>query len=381
MPSVGLVLIAKNEAHIITRAIESARSLVDMVLVVVDDASTDDTAAVCERLGANVVVRPFPGSIAAARNEAMDLAAPRVDYQLVLDPDDVLEGSLPASLQADVYKVWIHDGVRRFPRIQLFKSTAGVRYEGIRHEYAVAPPNVTTSIASSLIYKRIGGGYQDSLGQREKFMRHVRDLLQWTAEHPDDTRSVFMLAQSYRDAGEVELARQEYERRLTLGDPQSDECYQAALEAAFLVEHHGIDSMETASPEVAVVSAYLRCHEMQPLHAEPLFHLACYLREHGAVGSAWHFARRAAELETPKLGTIFDIEIYEWKAKAEVAVESWMLGDRATAMKLLFEIAHERPEYKEWADEQLAVVSTQDPPERQVGWGASQKLATATVEV
>jgi Glycosyl transferase family 2 len=375
MTTVGLVLIARDEAHIIARAIESARTMVDMTLVVVDEASTDDTAAVCERLGANVIVRPFPGSIAAARNEAMDLAAPRVDYQLVLDPDDVLEGSLPASLQADVYKVWIHDGARRFPRIQLFKSSAGVRYEGIRHEYAVAPKAATLSMAASLIYKRIGGGYQDSLGQREKFMRHVRDLLQWTAAHPDDARSVTMLAQSYRDAGEVELARQEYERRLTMGRSDDEESYLTALEIAFLVEHHG-----GATPE-AVMSAYLRCHEMQPLHAEPLFHLACYLREHDAVASAWHFARRAAELEMPTLATLVDVEVYEWKARAELAVESWLLGDRATAMKLFFEIAHERPEYKEWADEQLALVSTQDPPERQVGWSASQTLATTRIEV
>ena len=375
MTTVGLVLIARDEAHIIARAIESARTMVDMVLVVVDEASTDNTAEVCERLGANVLVLPFPGSIAAARNEAMDRAAVRVDYQLILDPDDVYEGSLPSPLQADVYDVWIHDHGSRQTRIQLFKSTAGVRYEGVRHERAVAPPGATRSLAPSLIYRRIGGGAQDQRPRRDKFMEHVRDLLPWVEAHPDDMHAVFVLAQSYRDAGEVEEARSWYERRLLVEDDNQDEMYLAALETAFLVEQHGGASLDV------VMGAYLRAHELGPLRAEPLFHLACHLREFGAVASAWHFARRAAELELPDAGTIADIEIYEWKAKAEVAIESWMLGDRATAMKLLFEIAHEKPEYKEWADQQLALVSQEDPPARGLSWRGSTGLYTKVIDV
>lgn len=373
----GLVLIAKNEAHVIARAIQSGLDVgVDAVTVVLDDKTTDDTGPVAEKLGATIVVRPFPGSIAAARNEAIEIAGSRTDYLLMLDPDDTYEGSLPTHLLADLYTVWIHEDGSRRQRIQLFRSHAGVRYEGIRHERIVPPPEATQSIAASLIYRRIGGGAQDLRPRRDKFMDHVADLLPWVEAHPSDMHATFVLAQSYRDAGEVEEARQWYERRLDVADDDDDERFLSALEIAFLVEQHGV------APVESVLSAYLRTHELGPMRAEPLFHLACYLREKGALASAWHFARRASELPVPMAGTIVDVEVYEWKAKAEVAVEAWMLGDRATAMKLLFEIAHSHPEYKEWADEQLALVSTQEAPTNVVTpWFKSVALAQKMVEV
>ena len=54
MKSIGLCLIAKNEAHVITRCIDSARPLVDFVLVV-DTGSTDDTPRIVREYLAEVV--------------------------------------------------------------------------------------------------------------------------------------------------------------------------------------------------------------------------------------------------------------------------------------------------------------------------------------
>jgi glycosyltransferase involved in cell wall biosynthesis len=57
LPISGFI-IAKNEAHRITRAIKSLQNLVNEI-VVVDSGSTDDTVKICESLGVIVIHHPF----------------------------------------------------------------------------------------------------------------------------------------------------------------------------------------------------------------------------------------------------------------------------------------------------------------------------------
>lgn len=369
--TVGLVMIAKNEAHVIARAIESARPLVDVMTVVVDDATTDDTVAVCEKLGARTYVRPYRGSLAEARNEAIDLAKNATDYLLMLDPDDTVEGFLPEPLMADVYDVMIHDGPMRHARPQLFRSAA-VQYWRPRHEELRVSAEATRALAPDLVYRRMGGGYLDTLGQRDKHLANVRDLTPWILNHhPEDAGGVFVLAQSYRDAGEVEAARGWYEVRLGMQE-QGEHAFLAALEIAFLVEKYG----ETEACEV--MAAYLRAHERDPMRAEPLFHLSCYLRSAGHAATAWHFAQRAATLEIPTGRTILDVELYEWKATAELAMCAQELGDKATADELLESIMIELAGQPAalWAERQMRAVVV---PEPRRTWTVSKPLKILTL--
>jgi len=365
MPSVGLVLVVRAGSPSFVESIKSARAMVDHVTVVAAD-DTSIIPGVAEGCATHVV--KMPASMADARNLALSLAGEHgTDYFLMLDPGDTLEGGLPRLLDADLYEVWVHDRGLSYPHLQLFRSGIGVYYEGDRSDEPVVPEGASRSLASKLVYKRWSTPPENPA-----------KLAIWMSEHPNDARGAYDLAQAYRDAGQLENARQWYEKRITftgrsMGKPMDprvdDQKYVSALEIALLIE-------QDAASVGAVMSAYLRASEMRPLHAEPLFNLACYLREQGCLAAAWHFARRAAELPVPLHGIIVDIEVYEWKARAEIAIEAWMLGDRATAMKILFEIAHTKPIYKEWADQQLAIISSQDPPDKVSGWTPSQPLTT-----
>ena len=363
MPSVGLVLVVRAGSPSFVESIKSARAMVDHVTVVAAD-DTSIIPGVAEGCATHVV--KMPASMADARNLALSLAGEHgTDYFLMLDPGDTLEGGLPRLLDADLYEVWAHDRDHRALDIRLFRADAGVRYEGAESERLVAPPGAARSIATTLVYHRAGN---DAAQRQAKARSHAADLLDWIADHPTDGRAFFTLAQSYKDAGAMDQAAVWFERRLSFDDRDNEECFVSALELAFLAEHH--DKKGPAD----VMAAYLRAHEYKPLRAEPLFHLACYLRESGAVASAWHFARRASELKVSDIvGTSTDVEIYEWKALAELAIESWLLGDRATAMQLLVQVGRKRPDYKQWADEQLAMVTTQEPPERMLAWQPQTK--------
>ena len=87
MPAVALVVIAKNEERSIGRLLESAKNLVDEI-VVLDTGSDDSTVAIALAAGAKVSYFSWVGNFSAARNRALDLTdAP---WRLVLDADEWL---------------------------------------------------------------------------------------------------------------------------------------------------------------------------------------------------------------------------------------------------------------------------------------------------
>ncbi len=93
---VSVAIIAKNEARHLAAAIESVTGWVAEVVVLVDDATTDDTAAIALRHGARVENAPwrgFPGQ----RNLALQLC--RQPWVFFLDADERVEPDLVVALQ------------------------------------------------------------------------------------------------------------------------------------------------------------------------------------------------------------------------------------------------------------------------------------------
>lgn len=95
MDRVSAVLVTKNEALNVERCLASLARVVDEILVV-DDFSTDDTAAICERLGARVVRQAWLG-FGAQKNLANSLA--RHDWILSLDADEALDPALQRAVE------------------------------------------------------------------------------------------------------------------------------------------------------------------------------------------------------------------------------------------------------------------------------------------
>ena len=91
---VACAIVACNEADRVERAIRSVSGLVDETLVV-DSGSTDDTVALCERLGARVVHHQWNG-FGPQKRFAEDVAS--CDWILSLDADEWLSDGLRAEL-------------------------------------------------------------------------------------------------------------------------------------------------------------------------------------------------------------------------------------------------------------------------------------------
>lgn len=97
MTRLAMVMIARDEAPRIARALDSVRAHVER-MIVLDTGSADDTAAIAAAHGAEVHRFDWRDDFAAARNAA--LAHSDAAWNLILDADEWIEG--PAGGLADL---------------------------------------------------------------------------------------------------------------------------------------------------------------------------------------------------------------------------------------------------------------------------------------
>lgn len=91
---ISAVIICFNEEQNIGRCLQSLVGVVDEIIVV-DDASTDQTCAIAATYGAKIIQHPFEG-FAAQKNFATQCA--QHQWVLSLDADEVLSDALKSSI-------------------------------------------------------------------------------------------------------------------------------------------------------------------------------------------------------------------------------------------------------------------------------------------
>jgi tetratricopeptide (TPR) repeat protein len=88
MPSVALSMIVKNGAATIRACLESAREIVEQI-VIADTGCTDHTCEIAREFHANIISVPWENDFAKARNLALEPV--KTDWVLVLDADEELD--------------------------------------------------------------------------------------------------------------------------------------------------------------------------------------------------------------------------------------------------------------------------------------------------
>jgi len=95
-PRAAVIIPAYNAAATIERTVRGvlAQTMGDLLLIVVDDGSTDDTAAILERIREEdarlLPITVENGGPARARNLALDAVPPGTEYLMFSDADDLL---------------------------------------------------------------------------------------------------------------------------------------------------------------------------------------------------------------------------------------------------------------------------------------------------
>jgi glycosyltransferase involved in cell wall biosynthesis len=324
-PTVCLNMIVKDEAHVIRRCLDSVRPLIDR-WIVVDTGSTDGTQQVVRDCLADVpgelFERPWRG-FGASRSEAITLARPHADYLLFIDADDVMEvpaGFVMPPLVEDAYEITIEYGQLVYRRVGLVRSSLSWRYEGVLHEYLECEGRFSLGKLEGVKMRIVGGGGRSQATEGEKFRRDAATLEEALRDDPNNTRYAFYLAQSHRDAGELEKALAAYDRRAGMaGFDQEIYCsmHNAAKLAARLTR-----------PQGEIIDRYLRAFEFRPSRVESLGELMLYLRENGP---RWRLAFLIGEqaIRIPPSGDTLFVEQawYDWRCLDEFAIAAYWIGE------------------------------------------------------
>lgn len=153
-PKVSGLIIAKNEAEMLPRCIQSMRKVCQNIFVLVDQSTTDNTVDVLHKYGCRFALHPF-ANWRDQRNKALDLSNElfKEEWILFLDADEYLSDKLTLNIprildSTESNKIEIlafcranyqdGDGPRGWPDLQPRLIKRHVRFDGpLIHEHPV----------------------------------------------------------------------------------------------------------------------------------------------------------------------------------------------------------------------------------------------------
>lgn len=323
-------MIVRDEAHIVQEVLTATAPYIS-AWVIVDTGSQDGTQQVIRD---HMAALGIPGELYERpwrnfghnRTEALTLAQGRCDYIWVIDADDTIVGTPDfTGLDADVYEMCIRQEAVTGWRPQVFRDGLPVRYVGVVHEFIQCDEDHVIARLSSefaIESRRLGARSLDP----QTYARDRDLLLAEVERNPEDSRSVFYLAQSCFDAEDYAAAIKWYERRTEMGG-YDEEVYFSMYRKAGAMEVLG-------EPWPEVQAAYLRAWEYRPTRAEPLYCIAFAYRSAGRYRLGHLFAKQAMEIPMPNDQLFVDAGVYTLRAIDERAVCASWLGEHEEAFTL-----------------------------------------------
>jgi hypothetical protein len=307
----GLVAIVKNEVERIAPMLGSARQYISS-WTILDTGSEDGTPALV--LGAMGDIDGTLGStefinFGQARSEAFAQARGTADWLLALDADMTVEidDDFEPDPAIDCYMIRMGSGdfVYRLPL--LLRGDLPWESRGPVHEYTCLPdrPYVSDFTNKVRVSVRMDGS------SPEKSRWHATLLEAHLADHADDARSVFYLAQTYADLGDPRAVAT-YERRLKLGG-WAEETFYAAYRYARLLPTWP-----------ARMLALTKAWELRPGRLEAPYELAREFNLRGLHQAAYRFASLPVE---PTNDILFvHAGVWDWGMAFERSIAAWWLG-------------------------------------------------------
>jgi len=325
-------MIVKNESKVIERCLNSVKPIIDY-WVIVDTGSDDGTQEIIKNcmkgIPGELCERPWE-NFAHNRNEALGLAQGKGDYVLFIDADEEFvydENFVMPCLDMDSYFINIEFGGTRYYRLLLVNNQFDWKWKGVVHEY----------LDSSALGKGILKGVTNVVrtdGSRsqnpEKFRNDAKTLKKALETEPNNARYVFYLAQSYKDAGEMELALRFYGKRAEMGG-WDQEVFWALYQVAFLQ-----DQLEM--PMDVVVKGYTDAYLYRPTRAEPLARLATYFRLQRNYLMAYAVADVGALISKPDDVLMLEEWVYDYWLTYERAFNGYWIGRHEESYELCKEL-------------------------------------------
>ena len=231
MGKLALNFICKDESPVIGNMLESAKGIVDLI-VVNDTGSTDGTQQMIKDFGVKyniptyVFERPFD-DFENSRNHAMQKLRDVVKelnwnadqvHGFWFDCDEtlVIDSKFnKAQFTKDLYMINTYIGQMKYTRNTFFKVSKPFRWYGPVHEFIVCDEqNITSGLAENIHVdvKMTGNSWLGDIA--EKYASHAYKLEAYINKNRQDPRWIFYTAQSWHDAASIKDNKEENEERL-----------------------------------------------------------------------------------------------------------------------------------------------------------------------
>jgi glycosyltransferase involved in cell wall biosynthesis len=350
-PTVCLAMMVKNESAVVRRALESAKPWIDS-WIVCDTGSTDGTQAiVLDVLGSlpgDLIEVPWV-NFGANRTQLVRLARAKTDYVLIMDADMVLNVRAPfkEKLTADAYELR-YEGSLDYTQTMLVSSRHEWNYVGVTHEYITSP----TALRFEQIHDISLTHLADGAMRTDKFERDICLLTKAVIEDPTNPRSLFYLAQSYKDFGHYGPAEYWYGRRVLL-EGFDEERWYAMYQKGRMAMRLGEDW------EATVLPLFLKAYQYRPTRIEPIYEIVQHYRAIDEPRMAFFYASVwGHDFPYPKEDRLFiDATIYQHLMPYEFAFAAIQTGRIGLADRTLAAIERNSRDTG-WMQPWIAVLKT-----------------------
>lgn len=335
------VMIVKDESHVLERCLRSVMPHVDGCYIL-DTGSTeaeinelDGIISTVEDATDKKIIASMAGwhGFAQSRNDAMTNAIRAFDLKpedwlFMIDADDVVEAwEAPTDSWRTGYHVTMRGENCVYPRVQVFQVLGAWRYVGVVHEFPEAGSvGHVGTLATVVRSTREGARNRDP----EKYLNDAKLIETELAKGVDDEllkrRYCFYLAQSYRDAGQINDALNYYEGRAMMGG-YVEEVYVSLLEGMRLrVARDGFVNSDII--EDMLIRAQTTC----PQRRECVWQIMRWLRELERWNDVIMLYKRYPPVPAPQGGLFIELRAYDYGMHDEAGVAYYWLGDFAESI-------------------------------------------------
>ena len=329
-PTICLNMIVKNESKIITRLLTTVLPIIDTYCIC-DTGSTDMTKEIIKEffdmrcIDGKIIEEPFK-NFGHNRTVALNAAKDMADYLLFLDADMklVIDPEFDKSkLTADVYTFAQGSNTFNYFNVRLIKTSLNFRCIGSTHEYYDITGSRKEEQLRTIKINDIGDG-----GCKEdKFTRDIRLLEEDLKENPKNERTYFYLANSYKNAGNLEKAIENYKKRIAIGGWIEENWY-SRLEL-------GKCYMKTGK-EAEAIKTWLEAYGYHPKRAENVYEIVKHYRIKGQQQLSYIFYKLAKEIPYPSDNVLFiHKDVYNYLLDYEFSIIAYYI-DKNVDMRPIF---------------------------------------------
>jgi glycosyltransferase involved in cell wall biosynthesis len=330
--TLGLSQIVKNEAHVITRMLNSIKNHVDY-LTFVDTGSTDGTQDIIKEwakennIPCDIYEREFD-NFENCRNYAMEKAKDKTDYCFWLDADEQIKFGPDFDknkLNKDLYMFNTYIGAMKYTRNELWSNKKDFKWYGPVHEFIV-PKDKSVKLSSGIcpgidvIVKMDGGSWKEETAK--KYRKHAEMLENYIDNEDRDPRWVFYTAQSYHDSSCIKDNEPENKERLRRSMKYYNERVSIAggyHEERFYAQFRiGTIFLRLERPWSECLDQLIKAYKIDPLRGEQFKVIIEYYQRESDWNMAYLYSKFAYETyhknnPYPKRVLFIDNSLYEWR--------------------------------------------------------------------